>query len=117
MSNTKFISYIENRLFGGDRFMVICTKCGAENKVDAKFCSGCGDAFGQVKSRDKNPKDDCFGLPHGGAIFGLFIGSLIIIWGVTQAFGWEIEQLGPYAIIIFGIIILAGAFYKLTRKK
>jgi hypothetical protein len=96
--------------------MVTCTKCGAENKEDARFCSGCGAALGQVERRPKPPRDECFGLPNGGAIFGLFIGAIIILWGLTEVFGLQVE-LGTYAIIIIGILIIAGALYGLTRRR
>ncbi len=60
-------------------------------------------------------RDECFGLPRGGAIFGLFIGLIIIIVGLQQMFGWEID-IGPFAIIIFGVLVLAGAIYGLSRR-
>jgi len=61
-------------------------------------------------------RDECFGLPRGGAIFGLFIGLIIIIVGLQQLFGWQID-VGPFAIIIFGILIIAGAIYGLSRRR
>lgn len=61
-------------------------------------------------------RDECFGLPRGGAIFGLFIGLIIIIVGLQQLFGWEID-VGPFAIIIVGILFVAGAIYGLSRRK
>jgi hypothetical protein len=98
-------------------FMVTCTKCGAENKEDAKFCSACGATFGQVERRQNPPRDECFGLPHGGAIVGLFIGVIIIIVGLSNMFGWEID-VGPFATIIVGILFIAGAlYYLLTRRR
>ena len=60
-------------------------------------------------------RDECFGLPRGGAIFGLFIGLIIIIVGLQQFFGWEID-VGPFAIIIVGILFIAGAIYGLSRR-
>ncbi|UCB60954.1 MAG: hypothetical protein JSW72_02530 [Candidatus Bathyarchaeota archaeon] len=62
-----------------------------------------------------NAKDECFGLPYGGAIFGLFIGALIILWGLSSLFGWDIE-IGTFAIIALGLLIVAGAIYGLTRR-
>lgn len=61
-------------------------------------------------------KDECFGLPQGGTIFGLFIGILIVLWGLSSVFGWHIE-LGTFAIIAFGLLIIAGAIYGLTRRR
>ncbi len=64
----------------------------------------------------KRAEDECFGLPRGGTIFGLFIGVIIILWGLSSLLGWTIE-LGTYAIIAVGLLILAGAIYGLTRQK
>jgi len=61
-------------------------------------------------------EDECFGLPRGGSIFGLFIGIIIIFLGLQQAFGWNID-VGPFAIIIVGLLIAAGAIYRLTRQR
>jgi len=100
-------------------FMVACSKCGTENKDDAKFCVSCGAAMGlveRIEHRERSQRDECFGLPHGGAVFGLFIGAMIILWGLTQIFGWKVE-LGTYAIIIIGILIVAGAIYGITRRR
>ena len=60
-------------------------------------------------------EDECFGLPRGGALFGLLIGAIIIIVGLQQIFGWQID-IGAYAIIVVGILFVAGAVYKLTRR-
>lgn len=96
--------------------MVTCSKCGTENKDDGKFCVNCGanlqdTAYGKMKK-----EDECFGLPHGGAIFGLFIGVIIILWGLSSLLGWHIE-LGTFAIIAFGLLIVAGAIYGIVRKR
>jgi hypothetical protein len=61
-------------------------------------------------------RDECFGLPRGGAIFGLFIGIIIIIVGLQQVFGWTID-IGPFVTIMFGLLVLAGAIYGLTRTR
>jgi hypothetical protein len=67
--------------------------------------------------REKRVEDECFGLPHGGAIFGLFIGMVIILWGITQIPGLLPEDFnfGWLVIIAFGLLIIAGAIYKLAR--
>ena len=66
---------------------------------------------------DKRVEDECFGLPRGGAIFGLFIGIVIILWGLTQIPGLLPEDFnfGWLVIIAFGLLIIAGAIYKLAR--
>ncbi len=108
--------------------MVTCPKCGTRNQDDAKFCVNCGSdllltgeerrhggggCFGQ---QDKRPQDECFGLPNGGAIVGLIIGILIIIFGLSNLFGWRID-LGPMALIIVGVLISAGAIYGMSRRR
>jgi amino acid transporter len=65
----------------------------------------------------RRKEDECFGLPHGGAIFGLIIGVIIILWGISYIaeidFG---NYFWPVIIIIFGILIVAGAIYKFGRR-
>jgi len=64
-------------------------------------------------------EDECFGLPRGGTIFGIIIGLIIILAGIF----WMIDhyykvsiEIWPIAAIIFGILILAGALYGLSRR-
>ena len=68
--------------------------------------------------REKRVEDECFGLPRGGAIFGLFIGIVIILWGLTQIPGLLPEDFnfGWLVIVAFGLLIIAGAVYKLARR-
>ena len=110
-----------------------CTKCGEKNSDGAKYCVQCGvnleglpeeslekrfddtvDKWGdQVGKRMEN---ECFGLPRGGAIFGLLIGIIIILVGLQQVFGWNID-VGPFATIIVGLLFAVGAIYGLTRRR
>ncbi len=108
--------------------MVYCTKCGTKNEEDAAVCVKCGaslvarPAWRRERRRREKEEQECFGLPHGGAIVGLVFGVIIIIAGiifvlqetgvVTEA--WDI--LWPFIIIIFGILILAGALYGYSRR-
>jgi hypothetical protein len=66
-------------------------------------------------------EQECFGLPHGGAIVGIAIGVIIVLWGLM----WLGQQTGaiartvevwPFAVIIFGILIVIGAIYGLSRR-
>jgi len=117
--------------------MVYCTKCGAENEDEASNCVNCGaplqvyspekrdweeeieiraEEFGERAEKfGKRMENECFGLPRGGAIFGLFIGIIIILVGLQQLFGWNID-FGSFAIIIVGILIAAGAIYGSSRR-
>jgi tetrahydromethanopterin S-methyltransferase subunit E len=68
------------------------------------------------RRRDRPRRDDeCFGLPYGGAIVGLFFGAIIILYGLSSVFGWSID-FGSWAVILFGVLIVAGAVYGLTRR-
>jgi len=126
--------------------LVYCTKCGTKNKEDAKYCSKCGanlevspekrlekraeewgEEFGRRAEEwgeqfGKRAEEECFGLPHGGAIFGLFIGVIIILAGtifLLREMGLIIESfilLWPFFVMIFGTLIVAGAIYALTRR-
>jgi len=64
----------------------------------------------------KRAEEECFGLPHGGTIFGLIIGLIIILAGVTSLAGIDIEFL-PLIIIIFGLLIVGGALYSITQRR
>jgi uncharacterized membrane protein YvbJ len=122
--------------------MVFCKKCGSQNLDEAKFCSNCGAdlAAPQEESWDKRlekwgedfekqmdewgddfgkrVEEECFGLPQGGAIVGLAFGAFIIIIGIALYFGQDIGRwIGPSAAIVFGILIVTGAIYGLTRRR
>jgi len=117
--------------------LVYCSKCGTKNRDDAKVCKECGEGlyplpvgkeierrvetcFGPRERRERRPmEDECFGLPRGGTIFGIIIGLIIILAGIF----WMIDhyykvsiEIWPIAAIIFGILILAGALYGLSRR-
>jgi len=106
--------------------MVVCPKCGTKNEEDAKYCGQCGANLetGAHPSRryKRKREEECFGIPRGGTIVGLAIGVIIILWG----FIWLLEQvfpeqmpnveIGPFAAIIFGVLILVGALYGLSRR-
>ncbi len=112
--------------------MVFCSKCGTNNEEGTQFCTKCGatlyperggrgrpekhekreaECFGQSIDREA----ECFGLPRGGVIFGLIIGIVIILAGINELFGLQID-FGPYAIIVVGILFVVGAIYGLSRR-
>jgi len=108
--------------------MVYCTKCGAKNPDDAKVCAQCGaplytgekeeECFGG--ERRKRYEEECFGIPHGGAIVTLAIGLIIVLAGLSF-FLSEIYHITipwwPFVVILFGILIIVGAIYGLTRRQ
>ena len=63
----------------------------------------------------RRERDECFGLPNSGAIAGIVFGILVIVWGLSLLFGWEINIMA-FIAVIFGTLIVAGAIYRLTRR-
>jgi len=106
--------------------MVYCTKCGTKNEDTALVCVKCGASLetGTYVSRRyerKRAEEECFGLPHGGIIIGLAIGVIILLWGsfeLARQMRWitVVPEIWPVAIIIFGLIIVLGALYRLSRR-
>jgi len=105
--------------------MVVCPKCGTKNEEDAKYCAQCGANLetGAYPSRryKRRREEECFGIPRGGTVVGLAIGAVIIIWGLmmfleqAKVISASVE-IWPIAAIIFGILILVGALYGLSRR-
>ena len=69
-------------------------------------------------------ESECFGLPRGGAIVGIAIGTIIVLWGlitILQSTNPPIIPAGnyvwPIALIVFGILIVVGAIYGLGRRR
>ncbi len=124
--------------------MVYCTKCGKKNVDNAKYCEKCGvnlgnlpeksvekgfeksveewgEQFGERMERwgedfGRRVENDCFGLPKGGAIFGLLLGLIIVIVGLQMVFGWHIN-FGPFVVVIIGLLFVVGAIYSFTRRR
>jgi uncharacterized membrane protein YvbJ len=103
--------------------MVYCVKCGTNNPDDAQVCKNCGAQLyttGEARHY-RRMEDECFGIPRGGTIVGLAIGMIILLAGVV----WFLQQTGvvaqnvevwPFAVIIFGVLIIVGALYGLRRR-
>ncbi len=63
----------------------------------------------------KRIEDECFGIPRGTSIFWLLIGVGIILWGLSEVYDIKIG-FWPIIIVIFGLLVVVGAFYRLTRR-
>lgn len=121
--------------------MVYCTKCGGKNEEGVEFCVKCGANLGVSREKrferrakewgedfgrraeewgeqfGRRAEKECFGLPHGGAIVGLIIGTIIILLGVSFVLEIEIwNYLWALIIIVVGILIVAGTVYSLSRR-
>ena len=102
--------------------MVYCTKCGTENKDDAQYCVKCGaPLYGERRERpekyEKHEKEEreeremCFGTSVPSSFWGIFIGVIIILVGLSMLL--QIEA-WPLIIIALGIMILISV---LTRPR
>lgn len=107
--------------------MVYCPKCGTKNEDSADLCVKCGESLqtGTVVSRRyerRRAEQECFGLPHGGAIVGVIFGAIKLFWGISmllQQAGIISETLNLWyiLIIVIGVLIIAGAIYGTTRSR
>jgi len=122
--------------------MVYCTKCGTENEEAAEYCKKCGGKLEGTRKKSfekrmeewgedfgkraeawgedfgRRAEEECFGLPHGGLIFGLIIGFIIILLGILWLAGIELwNAFWSVIIIIFGLLIVGGALYSLIRRR
>jgi uncharacterized membrane protein YvbJ len=110
--------------------MVYCSKCGTKNDDTAEYCVKCGAKLKVSKDKSlekrieegaekfgRHAEEECFGLPHSGLMFGL-VGIIIILVGILSLAGIEYwRSFWAIIIIIFGVLILGGALYTLTRKR
>ena len=69
--------------------MVTCSKCGTENREDAKFCVNCGASLYSVKRREMR-EDVCFGEGKRGrdylglVSFGIFLIVIGVVFTVNS---------------------------------
>jgi uncharacterized membrane protein YvbJ len=108
--------------------LVYCPKCGTQNEDDLEVCVNCGASLYMTRRearrakraarrRERGVEQECFGLPHGGAIAGIIFGIIIFIWGISLLTGIDIwENIFFIIVIIFGALIIAGSVYKITRR-
>ena len=55
--------------------MVYCSKCGTNNEEGTEFCVNCGAALYPERGwRRPEKRDECFGLPRGGAFSASSLG-------------------------------------------
>jgi len=105
--------------------MVYCPKCGNKNPDDTRVCAQCGASLYPIREeRERHYRryeNECFGIPRGGAVVGMAIGIIIVLGGLV----WLLQQaeliprsveVWPFALMIFGILILVGALYGLRRR-
>jgi hypothetical protein len=107
--------------------LVYCTKCGTKNPDDSQVCSNCGAPLSPVREERERYRrkyeSECFGLPHGGTIVAVAIGLIIVLAGLIAMLRQlqpnllpQNADVGPFILIIFGMLILIGAIYALRRR-
>ncbi len=104
--------------------MPYCSQCGTKNEQGEQVCTNCGASLydDRGRRRDRRPEEECFGLPHGNAIVGIIIGVLILIaailWILSLTLGimFSTTLVVPIIVLIFAILIIAGAVYRLRRR-
>jgi len=105
--------------------MVYCTKCGTKNPDDATTCSNCGAALNPTREERhgyyRRYEDECFGIPHGGAIVAAAIGLIILLAGAIIILQQAklvpaAVNVWPFVLIIFGFLIVLGALFRTRRR-
>jgi hypothetical protein len=107
--------------------MVYCSKCGTQNPDTNTVCSNCGAPLytvgqrypGSDREHYRRVENECFGLPNGGMIAGVVIGLIIVLVGLglflQVTYGINLP-FWPIIIIIFGVLIVLGAFFGRRRR-
>ena len=111
-----------------------CPQCGstldgAREKSLEQRAEEWGEEFGRRAEEwgedfGRRVEEGCFGLPHGGVIVGLLFGIIVIIVGLSMVPGLIPPEIRiaaepyfwPTIIIIVGVLVIAGALYRFTRR-
>lgn len=118
--------------------VLYCVKCGAKlvskdeswdkrmekwGKDFGKRAEKWGEEFGKRAEEwgedfGRRAEKGCFGLPHGGFVFGLLLGAIIILVGLFSLLSGNegLRFFWPLLIVVFGLMITVGALYSLTRR-
>jgi uncharacterized membrane protein YvbJ len=103
----------------GEKLMVYCSKCGTKNEDDAMVCVNCGASLETgarlTRRYERRMEQECFGIPRGGSIVGMIIGLIIVLIGISLILPYNIP-IGAIVVIIFGILIIVGAYYGMRRR-
>jgi uncharacterized membrane protein YvbJ len=91
--------------------MVYCAKCGTLNPDDAANCSNCGASLKASPPQDTWETRRYYRHHYRrGSIWGIVIGLIIIIIGVSTLLGIDFwSWLWPSFLILVGLAIIFGA--------
>ena len=115
----------------------VCVKCGTKLRTQSaksleqriengaeeigKYAEEWGERFGKhAEEWGENigirAENECFGLPNGGTIFGIIIGIIIVLVGISMMPGIDLK-LWPLMLLSFGVLIVAGSLYSLKQNR
>ena len=96
--------------------MVYCSKCGATNDDETEYCKSCGESLhrGRQMSRQSYVRNICFGVPVQRNLLELLFGFFIVLWGVTELIGINID-LWALALICLGVLLILNVLKKPAR--
>ncbi|NIN52457.1 MAG: zinc-ribbon domain-containing protein [Nitrososphaeria archaeon] len=88
-----------------------CSKCGAENKDDARYCSSCGESLYATRTPARKPDEwekTCFGPARRGGLWasiwgGVFLIGLAILWYLDSI---NVLKWWPGILFLIGIMIV-----------
>jgi hypothetical protein len=82
------------------------------------YCPNCG----TYNEGNERAEDEPFGLPYGRTIVRMLIGSVIFVFGVawtlslTFNMSIDVGRFLPFLVIIFALLMIAGAIYELRHR-
>ena len=75
-----------------------------------KHAENWGENFG------RSAENECFGIPNVGTIFGIIIGIIIVLVGISMMPGIDLK-VWPLMLLCFGVIVVAGSLYSLKQNR
>lgn len=94
--------------------MVYCTKCGESNEEGTEYCVKCSASLtgrSKVHRSTRYDREMCFGVPMSGSLWGILVGAVIVLWGLTELLRIDINFAAIVAVA-FGAIIVINALRK-----
>lgn len=98
--------------------MVVCSRCGADNTPDSKFCKYCGTPFGEAHAPSQpvvspSPKDFAQGVSESGKRIGDEMGRMGERFGKDISEWWDttLGILSPIVIGFFGVILILFGWF------
>jgi Flp pilus assembly protein TadB len=96
--------------------MVYCSKCGVTNDDETEYCTSCGEPLHRRRrmSRQSYDRNICFGVLMQRNLLVLLFGFFIVLWGVTELLGFNLD-IWALALVCFGVILILNVLKKPAR--